>query len=67
MGAKYIEKLVQLVGLQDKKARATPELVVAMVVPKSLMELEEATTMQLQLAPFCTSARTGHIHTTLHP
>ena len=29
MGAKYIEKLVQLVGLQDKKARATPELAVA--------------------------------------
>ena len=26
MGAKYIEKLVQLLGLQDKKARATPEL-----------------------------------------
>jgi len=29
MGAKYIEKLVQLVGLQGKKARATPELAVA--------------------------------------
>ena len=26
MGAKYIEKLVQLLGLQGKKARATPEL-----------------------------------------
>ena len=28
MGSKYIEKLVQLLGLQDKKARATPELVI---------------------------------------
>ena len=26
MGAKYIEKLVQLLGLQSRKARATPEL-----------------------------------------
>ena len=26
MGAKYIEKLVQLLGLQNKKARTTPEL-----------------------------------------
>ena len=28
MGSKYIEKLVQLLNLQDKKARATPELAV---------------------------------------
>ena len=32
-----------------------------MGVPKSLLELEEAT-MQLQLASFCTLARTGQMH-----
>eukprot|EP00435_Cladocopium_sp_Y103_P067749 s1389_g30.t1 len=39
MGAKYVEKLVQLLGLENKRARATPE---AVIEEGSSTELDEA-------------------------
>ena len=64
MGVKYIEKLVvQLLNLQNRKARTTPELALEDDSSAEL-EGEKRSNFATAVAYFFTSAQTGQMHST---